>query len=356
MKDQQPRRSNTFSSTVLVEWSRQLLVKTGATEVAADATARALLDAQQRGVDTHGFVMLRLFLPMIRNGAIAGAGSPIIVADGPGSAVIDARNGLGPYAAEFAVELACEKAASTGAAATVVRRSSHFGAASVYSEMAARKGCVCIAASNSDPGMAPLGALGPVLGTNPLAIAAPGAGESALLSLDIATSVVALGRVRAAARKGETLPEGWAMGVDGNPTRDAAAALQGSLLPASGHKGFGLALMIDVLAGCLSGSATSPWVSAHPDGQNHPNVGHFFVALYVPAFAESGVFDQSLQELVGAVHSAPRREGIPEFQVPGEREHAIARDRRGGIPLTDEDQELLERLGFEFGLPFPSWA
>jgi ureidoglycolate dehydrogenase (NAD+) len=356
MKDQKQRSSNKFSASALVEWSRQILVKTGATKAAADATARALLDAQRRGVDTHGFVMLRLFLPMIRNGAIDGGGSPKIIADGPGSAVVDGRNGLGPYAAEFAVELACEKAVSMGAAATVVRRSSHFGAASVYSEMAARKGCVCIAASNSDPGMAPLGALGPVLGTNPLAIAAPAAEESELLSLDIATSVVALGRIRAAARRGEALPEGWAMGADGSSTRDPEAALQGSLLPAAGHKGFGLALMIDVLAGCLSGSATSPWISADPDGQNHPNVGHFFVALYIPAFAESGVFDRSLQELVGAVHSAPRREGIPEFQVPGEREHATARERQGGIPLADEDQELLEQLGFEFGLPFPSRA
>src|SRR5262249_11378 len=144
---------------------------------------------------------------------------------------------LGAYVASFAMSLCCDKAGTAGAAAVAVRNSGHFGAASYYANMAASRGCVGIALSNSDPGMAPLGALGPILGTNPLAISAPSAPGLPTPSLDIATSVVAQGKIILAARAGTKIPGDWAIGPDGRPTKEPDDALAGAVLPMAGHKG-----------------------------------------------------------------------------------------------------------------------
>jgi LDH2 family malate/lactate/ureidoglycolate dehydrogenase len=193
--------------------------------------------------------------------------------------------------------------------------------------------------------MAPLGALAPFLGTNPLAIAAPAGSGSITPSLDIATSVVAQGRVAAAARAGTAIPEGWAIGLDGAMTTDPAEALQNSVLPMGGHKGYGLAFMIEVLSGCLAGARISAEMI------EEAGVGHLMLALDASAGAGVEEYADRLRTLVETVHSAPRRPDVDPFMIPGEREHRIAFTRSRFIPLAPPTRELLESIGSECGLP-----
>lgn len=337
----------------LHRWTSLMLRSAGASPEAADATAKCLVGANRRGIDSHGVVFLRFYLPRLRSGAARGDAHPTIAVDLPALALVDGHYALGAYVADFAMSLCCDKAAEAGAAIVAVRRSGHFGAASHHSEMAASRGFIGIAVSNSDPGMAPLGALGPILGTNPLAIAAPAGPGEPLPSLDIATSVVAQGRIIAAQRAGTEIPEDWGIGPDGKPTRDPATALAGAVLPMAGHKGFGLAFMLDVLSGCLPGAHLSPEITPDPNSPDHEGTGHCFIAVRVDALQDRADYERSLARLVGFVHGAHRAEWAEPFMIPGEREAGIARQRTAHIPLPPPSVDLLRSLGAEYGVPFP---
>lgn len=345
--------ASSLSPYALRAWVREVLQAAGASRKAASVTARALVDANQRGLDSHGVVFLSFYLPRLRAGTTQGDAEPEVVADLPGLVVVDGHDALGPYAASIAMELCCGKAQRAGAGVALVRRSSHFGAASYYSEFAARGGCVGIVFSNSDPGMAPLGGLGPLLGTNPVAIAAPRARGEPTPSLDIATSVVAQGKIILAQRDGVSIPEGWAVGADGAPTTDPSEALAGAVLPMGSHKGFGLAFMIDVLAGCMTGAGISPEIIGDPQATTPQDVGHCFIAIRVDAALPTEQYEHALSRLAQFVHDAPRAEWAGPFLIPGEREATVASERQDLIALPPTTVELLRHLGEEGGVPFP---
>lgn len=343
----------TIAADQLEEWAREILQRAGASRQAAEATAHCLVSADRRGVDSHGIVFLNFYLPRLRSGATTGDAHPEIVVDMPALALVDGHNALGSYTASFAMDLCCKKAEAAGSAVVAVRNSSHFGAASYYSEYAVARGCVGIALSNSDPGMAPLGSLGPLLGTNPLAIAAPAAEGVPMPSLDIATSVVAQGKLILAKRAGTKIPPDWAIGPDGKPTEDPDAGLVGAVLPMAGHKGFALAFMIDVLVGCLPGALLSPEILGSPTATIPEGTGHCFFAIRADGLRSRADYEHSLQKLAGFVHAAPRAEWAGPFMIPGEREARIAIERLNGIPLKEPTLKLLRALGEEFGLAFP---
>src|SRR5262245_42040901 len=345
--------SSALSPAELTAWASDALRAAGASSAAAAVTASCLVDASRRGLDSHGVVFLSYYLPRLASGATRGDAEPEVVVDAPALALVDGHDALGAYVATFAMELCCVKAGASGAAVAVVRRSSHFGAASCYSEVAARRGCVGLAVSNSDPGMAPPGALAPVLGTNPLALAAPAPSDLPLPSLDIATSVVAQGRIILARRAGTTIPCDWAIGRDGRPTADPEETLANSVLPMAGHKGFALAFMLDVLSGCLAGAALSPEI---PDlaEQRPQDTGHFFLAVRVGAVRATAEYEESLRRLAGYVRGAARADWAEPFLLPGEPEARAAVEREESIPLPPPTAELLRRLGDQYGVPFPA--
>jgi LDH2 family malate/lactate/ureidoglycolate dehydrogenase len=339
----------------LSSWTVSILRAAGASPPAAAATARTLVDANLRGLDSHGVVFLSFYLPRLRSGATNGAAEPELLVDLPALALVDGHDGLGGYVATFAMDHCCDKATTAGAAVVAVRNSTHFGAASCYADQAARRDCIGIVLSNSDPGMGPLGALAPVLGTNPLAIAAPGADERLGPSLDMATSVVAQGKIILASRAGQAIPDGWAIGADGAPTTDPDDALSNSVLPMAGHKGFALAFMIDVLAGCLPGALTSPWIPGDPAAPEPQGTGHLMLAIHVPAIARQTAYGESLRRLAEHVHEAPRADWAAPFLIPGEPEARTQRERAvEGIPLTPSTLSLLRALGEEYGVRFPA--
>jgi LDH2 family malate/lactate/ureidoglycolate dehydrogenase len=339
----------------LQAWTGAILRAAGASAAAADATASTLVDASVRGLDSHGVVFLAFYLPRLDHGTTRGDAHPEVVINLPAFALVDGHDALGAYVSGFAMELCCEKAKVAGAAAVAVRNSSHFGAASCYAEQAVRHGCAGIVFSNSDPGMAPLGALAPVLGTNPLAIAAPGAPGMATPSLDIATSVVAQGKLILAQRAGESIPGNWAIGPDGGATTDPAAGLANSVLPMAGHKGFALAAMLDVLAGCLPGAGISPRIPGDPEADRPQNAGHLMIAIDVGAAGDGDAYAQSVRDLAAHVHGAPRAAGTEPFQLPGEREARTSLRRlREGIPLSASTTGVLRSLGSRYGVAFPA--
>jgi LDH2 family malate/lactate/ureidoglycolate dehydrogenase len=337
----------------LSRWTRAVLRAAGASPESADATAAMLVDANRRGLDSHGVVMLDLYLRRLRRGTIDGAAVPEVIVDLPAAVLVDGRNGLGAYVGCWALRLACEKAKGVGMAAVAVRNSSHFGTASFFAELAAGNGCIGIVFSNSDPGMAPRGACGPVLGTNPLAIAAPSPDDLCVPSLDIATSVVAQGRIILAKRAGESIPESWAIGPDGESTTDPAEALRGAVLPMADHKGFALAFMIDVLTGCLTGALLSPDIEGDPESPNPQRTGHLFICIDVDRFGPRPNYESALRRLADAVHTAPRNSTTESFLIPGEREARVAESRRNAIPFDVGSVDLLRGLGEEFGVPAP---
>lgn len=346
--------TTTIDGDTLTAWTRSILEAAGASAAAATATAGALVDASLRGLDSHGVVFLAFYLPRLAKGTTRGDTHPEVVLDREAYALVDGHDALGAYVARFAMDLCCDKALRHGAAAVGVRNSTHFGAASCYAEQAAARGCIGLSLSNSDPGMAPQGALAPVLGTNPLAIAAPAAPGSPAPSLDVATSVVAQGKLILAQRAGERIPAGWAIGPDGQETTDPTAGLANSVLPMAGHKGFGLALMLDVMTGCLTGANTSPHIVGDPEADRLQNTGHLFVALDVGGNRDLEGYAASLRDLAAHVHDAPRGNGAQPFQLPGEPEARTAERRSSdGVPLTASTTQLLRELGQRYGARFP---
>ena len=335
-------------------WTEDILRTAGASRPAASATADALLSASRRGFDSHGVEYLHFYLPKLKNAVTPGDAHPEVVLDLPALAVVDGNAAMGAYVATFSMELACDKALAGGAGVVGVRNSSHFGAASVYAELAAERGCIGISLTNSDPGLAPEGALAPALGTNPIAIAAPPGSAGVRPSLDMATSVAAFSHIIRAARVGEPIPSSWAIGPDGRPTEDPKEALKNSALPFGGHKGFALAFMIDVLCGCLTGGATSQDIVVESPAMDGPQqTAHLFIAIHLDAVRARRDYEASLDRLIEMVRGTPVAPWADELLYPGELEHRTAVARSAAIPLRPDTLELLRGLGDEYGLAFP---
>jgi LDH2 family malate/lactate/ureidoglycolate dehydrogenase len=350
VREQSSRRAADIAPMVVVAemleaWATRVLSVCGVADRAARTTAESMVHANRRGLDSHGVVLLGVYVPRLRDGIIRGDAEPEVVAGRGAFAMLDGHRSPGAHAGRVAMDWCCERVQSHGLAAAGVRNSSHFGAASFFSELAAARGCIGIALTNSDPGMAPLGARSPILGTNPLAIAAPAANGSITPSLDIATSVVAQGRVLSASRLGSRIPAEWAIGPDGRHTTDPHEALQNSVLPMGGHKGFGLAFMIDVLTACLTGAVISPEVV------EEEGVGHLLIALDVEAAGGLEDYGSRLERLIDAVHGAARSQGVPPFLIPGEREHTVAKQRAHAIPIDAPTRSLLDTLSAECEVP-----
>jgi LDH2 family malate/lactate/ureidoglycolate dehydrogenase len=246
---------------------------------------------------------------------------------------------LAPLAREF------------GVASATVRRSGHFGALSYYCNWAAARDMVLIATTNCEPAMSPAGGSEGFFGTNPIGASFP-TGRGWPVKIDLATSVVARGNIIAAEREGRAIPEGWALDPDGHPTTDAAAALAGTVLTMAGHKGYALALMVELLSGVLSGAAVGPDVGSMYKHLDRPqDVGHWFCLLDVGAFVEVAEFKRRVDATVDRLKASRRRAGVDEILVPGERSaRTAAANRRLGVPLGAATVRELDALAEQLGV------
>ena len=334
----------------------EALATVGVEEADARTTADVLVTTDTWGVHTHGVKALRGYIRRIRAGGLRPRARPAIVSEGAGWAIVDGHSGLGMVVSAFAMEAAIGRARGCGIGYAGVRNSCHFGAAGYYAAMAAERGMVGIAMANDTPSVAAPGARGRITGSNPFAYAVPG-GAGGMILLDMATSTVAGGKVAAAHALGKPIPTDWVVDDDGLPTTDPGAFLRGApLTPMAGHKGYGLALMIETLAGVLTGAALTRQVVSWIAGDPTVPTGHgaAFVAIDIAAMMPVDEFERRVEGLAREIREAPKAAGSDRIFLPGE----IERERRqralaGGIALPDDVLETVGALADELGIEWP---
>jgi len=319
-----------------------ILRAAGVNDRVGAAVARSITRAEARGQSSHGVTRLPTYVKRIRAGLINANATPLVVKATPATAVMDAQGGFGHFVGLEAMSLAVEKATQVGIGAVAVRNSTHFGIAGPFAELAADRGCIGIATSNGPAWMAPSGTSTAVLGTNPIAVAVPGPQRTCFI-LDMATSVAALGKILALRAAGEAIPEGWALSSKGEPTTDASTAAEGLLLPLGGHKGFGLALVLEVLSAILSGARVGQNAgSMYRTWTEKEGLGHFFLAISVDAFRPREDYEQGLADLANQVRSAQVIADGNEIFLPGEVEARNERNAsQNGIRLSVPMQAAL---------------
>jgi LDH2 family malate/lactate/ureidoglycolate dehydrogenase len=319
----------------------------GLSGAAARTVAEALVDSDMRGIPSHGVMLVPMYLDRLRAGSVSRWEEAEVVDQRGAITVLDARHALGQLTGDQAMQLAVERARQYGAGVTVVRHAFHFGGAYRYALAAARADCIGIAAANTRPLMPAPGGAQAVVGNNPLAIAAPGPGGAEPIVLDMALSEAALGKIRLAAQEGREIPATWATDAEGRPTTDPEAAIAGLLLPIGLHKGYGLALMVDVLTGVLAGGGFGQRVNGLYADVAVPNdAAHLFIALDVAAFGPADSFRERVAALAAEVTGAARAPGADRLYLPGEqaaeRSAAAARD---GVAIDPGTVDALRAAG-----------
>lgn len=313
-----------------------VLQATGVSPEHAAIIAESLTQAELRGQGSHGVSrLLDIYVKRLRLGATNPRPQPRIVSQRGGVALVDGDNGPGQVAGDFAMALAVRLAQEHGVSYVAVRNSSHYGAAAFFLQQALRARLIGFTTTNAPANMPPWGGRQPFLGTNPLALAVPSATQGPVI-LDMATSVVAKGKIFLMGKEGQqTIPPGWALDKDGNPTTDVQAALSGMMLPVGGHKGYGLALMVEILSAVLGGAAFGPHIGAlYGDFHRGQNVGHCFGALDVSGLGPVEDFLARMDALITEVRAVPTQPGVSEILLPGEVEaRCQARYAVEGIPF-----------------------
>ncbi len=335
-----------YTASALFDFADRVLRAVGVDEQESRVVADNLVTANLRGIDSHGITRLPLYVERLEAGLIAPRTELETVRQTAGTCVLDAHNGWGAVAGMAGMREAIARARRVGTGVALVRRSNHFGIAAYYAEEAVASGMIGVAMTNASANMSPWGGRQPYFGTNPICIAVP-AGEERPVIYDGATSVVAIGKLVLAAKKGERIPPTWAADEMGQPTTDPQIAVAaGNLLPMGCYKGYGLALMVDVLSGILAGAAFGPHISNLRKLDAPQNVGHFFAALDIAAFADPTEFAREMEQLVREIRTSPRAPGYERIFLPGEIEwEAEDRRRREGIPVPEQVMAELLRLG-----------
>jgi ureidoglycolate dehydrogenase (NAD+) len=320
----------------------------------AKTTADVLVTTDSWGIGTHGTKLLGLYAKRLKAGGLKAKGRPRVSREGLSWAGVDADQAIGMVGSVFAMKTAMSKASQTGIAIVTVHNSCHFGAAGYYAFLAAQQGMIGLAMANDTPTVAAPGSKGPVFGTNPIAFGAPG-GSHAPVVLDMATAVVAGGKITQALAAGRPIPEGWMVDLEGRSTTDGRLfAHSASLLPLAGFKGYGLAAMIEILSGVLSGSALRDKVGLWGHDLVKPSHhGHAFIAID-PILIAGQAFHRRMDELIDGVKASPVVGGLDPLCMPGENEHnERVAALTSGISLGDDVVKSLRVIAAEASLPFP---
>jgi LDH2 family malate/lactate/ureidoglycolate dehydrogenase len=345
-----------YGADDLERFAIALLLRVGVSADDAALTAGSLIEANLRGVDTHG--VTRVLVPYVRR-LQAGVTKPqtdiAVVRDAPGAALIDGKNSIGQVVAARAMRLAITKAKETGSAWVGATHSNHFGTAAFYALMAVAQDMIGIVMTNGIASVAPTGGRAAMLSTNPICFAIP-AGEEPPVVVDMATSVVARGRIMLYDKQGLPLPEGWALDESGRPTTDAGAALRGTLLPFGGYKGYALSLVIDLLCGVMTGALFgSHFFGPLAEDMEHPmDVGHMFGVIDPSRFLPLPVFRARMDQALSELRACPPAKGGRGVLIPGDIER-LERERRlrDGIPLPEAVVRDFQQLSEEFGVAMP---
>src|SRR5689334_11877322 len=322
---------------------------------AADARsiAELMVRADVQGSEGHGVFRLPQYIRRIKGGAVNIRPNIRVVREAAGMALVDGDNGMGHLVMRFATDKAIEKARTAGVAWVGVKWSNHAGPASLYACMPLEHDMAGLYLAVGNANHLPAwGGLDMLLSTNPIAVAVP-AGSEPPIVLDMATTVAAYGKVKTKAQRGEMMPEGWMMGRDGRPLTDPRRASEGFLLPIGGYKGYGLALVVGLLAGTLNGAAMGKDViDFNADTASATNTGQAIMAIDPAAFGELDEFKRSVDTLVRDLRASERMPGVDRIWLPGEQSHerriAYVRD---GIPLAPAVWTALDGVAADLEIP-----
>lgn len=323
MKTQESAEDVTITPRRLEEYSAAILQKAGLPEDDAVLVATSLVDANLRGIDSHGVTRIPIYVERLRLGLVNPHPNISVLSESGGSLQIDGDNGMGQVVLARSLDIGLDRMSEMKTVSVAVRNSNHYGAGAFFAKRAIAQNAALFLYGNASSTMSAWGGRDRYLGTNPYTFGIP-AGSQEPMILDMATSVVARGKIILAAQLGEPIPEGWAVDPDGEPTTDAQSALDGSVLPFGGPKGYGIALMVEVMAGILSGASSGPDVGDLYDHLDRPQrAGAFFTLLDIGAFLRPDQFESRMATLFsGLAQSAPPG---GEVMVPGEPEARNAR-------------------------------
>ncbi|KJS22691.1 MAG: hypothetical protein VR72_03920 [Clostridiaceae bacterium BRH_c20a] len=334
----------------LVDLTEQIIKKAGFTENDAYIIADSLIQADLNGVSTHGLARLNLYIERAENNALNKTPELKILNETPSTVLIDADNGMGIVAAKKAMDMIIEKAKNTGIALASIRNSNHLGALAYVTNYIQEQGFIGYACTNTSPIMAPFGGSSPILGNNPFSVAIP---YEPPIIFDTALSVTARGNIILADREGKPIPEGWAVNDKGQATTNAKEALLGAVLPMALHKGYGMAFMVEVLAGVLTGAQYGINLGSFvpPDYSKPLGFGHVIMAINIESFMDKTEFETRLNDLVKMVKESPKAEGVNEIFVPGEIEYRRnAKAQAEGVNLKVSTVQLLKELCQKYNL------
>jgi L-2-hydroxycarboxylate dehydrogenase (NAD+) len=336
----------------IVAFIRDTLLKVGLPDSDAQKTAALMCEADLAGADAHGVFRLPQYVKRTKAGGINPRPKIEVTKTAPATAMIDGDNGMGHLVMARTAETAIVLAKDAGVAWVGARRSNHAGAAGVYAELALAHDMVGIYSVVANANHMPMwGGAENLLGTNPVAFAIP-AGEEPPVVLDIATTVVSYGTVKAYKLQGKLMPEGWMVNPkDGMPLTDSARSAEGLLLPIGGYKGAGLALVLGLLAGTLNGAAFGrDVIDFNNNDSDACDTGHFFIALDVSRFIPIDIFKREIDRQLRDLRQSKRLPGVETIRLPGEQRAQRQDDRRrNGVPILDEVMTQLDKLATDVG-------
>ena len=337
------------SHAPLAEFTAACLAKLGLADADARLVAETLVASNLRGVDSHGVVRLPHYATRLRNGSVKARPQITARRNGPSAAVVEGDRGMGQLVAARAMQEAISLARQSGVGAVVARNSSHCGACAWFVEMAVKEGMVGVALTHTDAIMVPPGMKRIFLGSNPIAFGAPGAGEPPVI-IDMSTTHAAWGKVIVARQEGKSIPPDWGVDAQGRPTTDPNQVV--GLAPTGGHKGYALALMIEILCAALAGMPHGVHVTKMYGELEKPrNLGHFMLALDVARFTDLAAFRAQIDRLAQEIRAQEAADPARPPLAPGDPERiTAARRSRDGIPLPGNLVAELNALAAELGV------
>jgi LDH2 family malate/lactate/ureidoglycolate dehydrogenase len=318
----------------------------------ARSLAELMVEADLRGSDTHGVIRLPLYVRRIRAGGVNAKPDIRVISDRPSAALIDGDNGMGHLVMRRAAELAIAKAKTTGVGWVGARMSNHAGPAALYVTMPLKHDMIGLYfAVGSNNHLPPWGGSDSLLGTNPMAVAVPALNEPPIV-LDMAPTVAAYGKVRLKAQRGEQMPVGWMIDREGKPLTDPKRAEEGHLLPIGDYKGYGLSLIIGLLAGALNRAALGrDVIDFVKETGKATNTGQAIAALAVETFMPAGEFKRAVDQVIRDIRNSRRLPGVERIWLPGEQSHAKLLDRRAhGVPIPKSLRESLDTVARDLAI------
>ncbi|MGI6013331.1 MAG: Ldh family oxidoreductase [Oscillospiraceae bacterium] len=351
--EKQKMRQHYVRKEALTDCCVALLEQVGVPWEEAKVIADGIVLADLRGVGSHGVIRMKQYLQSFLDGGIRKKAQWTIMQESQSGLCMDARGSSGFVIGTKVMEVLIEKASVSGIAMAAVKDSSHFGMAAYYSMMPLQRGMIGIVTCNTAPYMAPWGGSMAFFGTNPISVGIP-AGDCLPVVLDMATTVAARGKIVLAEKERRSLPEGWALDNRGVMTTDPKAALDGTLLPAGGPKGYGLALVADILSGLLSGGVYGPHVGSSAQTSVPQGASQCFTVIDIQKFQPLKEFEANMDQMIREIKYSPKADGVDEIYLPGELEFHLTEQRKEeGIPLSEEQYTMLEAFCDRYNIPMP---